>query len=220
MNGGENGIGGPEIRVRLILAIAILTEQIDIRCDTEGQACHQLPLEGAVGATEEVEAGAIGPQRTTEAAHAETAANSNLQGVGQRIVIGEIDHVGDDLIAAGCSEGASAVERSVVLREGEFVLQAKAFGPFVTDRDCADGTVVGIHLGVEDCRGRHGRHAIASLAIPAATQPQIPAIAGQCRRRESRGGNSRHGEQTKFHFSTLAENTDRQGPPTDLSEPM
>src|SRR5689334_8765551 len=107
-----------------------------------------------------------------------------------------------------------------MLGEGEFVLQTPAFGPFETHRYGAYGAVLGVDLLIEDRGRRHGLHAIAGLAIPTATQTQIPAIAGHCRRSQCRGGDCRHGEQTKFHFSTLAKNTDRRGPPTNLSEPM
>jgi hypothetical protein len=150
MDRRQVGIGGHQIRVRLILAIAIFTEQIDVGGDADGQARHQLPLEGTVGATEEIEIGAVGPQRTAEAANPKTAAQSQLKGVADGKVIGEVDHVGNDLVAPRCSLDARAVERGVVLREGELILQAEAFGPFVADRDCADGTILGIHLGVEE----------------------------------------------------------------------
>ncbi len=44
----------------------------------------------------------------------------------------------------------------------------------------------------------------AFLLVPATGQTQIPALACHGRCAESRGGNSRHGEHSKFHVSTLA----------------
>ncbi len=212
MDRGECGVGGVEIQIHLILAIAVFAEQIHIRRDGNRQAGDHLPLEAALAATEDVELGAGGAQRAAETAHAQTAADRELPRVAQRDVIRQVDHVGGNLVTAG---GAARAGRNVMLGVGDFIFQAPTgVGPGIADRNCTDG-IVGVvdHVPTKLGVGTDLPLAHRVLAIPATTQARMPAIASHGRRAESRGGNGRHGEQTKLHFSTLAENPNGGGTP-------
>src|SRR4051812_11622686 len=158
-----------------------------------------------MAAAEDVEAGADRTQRTAEAANADATTQGELPRIAQRDVVGQVDHVGGDLIATGGVERAGAIQRGVMLGEGELVLQAPAFGPLVAHGHDADGAVLRIDLCTAARKGASGGFdSITDLIVPAATKAQIPTVSGHCRCAESRGGNSRHGEHTKLHFSTLA----------------
>ena len=220
VDGSQIEVGRTEVVARLVLAIAILAEQIDIRRNADRKAGDRLPLESAGGAAEDIEAGAVGAQRTADTADAEAAADRELPRIAQRNIVQQVDHVGGDLVAAAGAgwRDTRRAQRQIMLGEGHLVFQAPAFGPFVTDGDRADEIVVGIGLLAEG-GSLNGCAANSRLIVPTTAQTQVPAVTGQGRRAESRGGNSRHGEQTKFHFSTLAKNTDGQVPPP-ICKPM
>jgi hypothetical protein len=214
VDGSKIEIGRSEIVVRLILAIAILAEQIHIWRYGDREASNGLPLEGAVSAAEDIEGRAIGAERAADTADTDTAADRELPRVAQGKIVQQVQHVGGDLVAAGGGGG-----RQIMLGEGHLVFQAPAgVGPFIADGDRADEIVVGVGLLAEQSGSRNGSAANSGLVIPTATQTQIPAVAGQGRRAESRGGNSRHGEQTKFHVFTLAKKIKRRGAPRPIPQ--
>src|SRR5471030_1629945 len=99
--------------------------------------------------------------------------------------------------------------------EGYFVFEPPArIGPGIANRKGADGAVLRGGLA-QNCIITRLSDDEAGLVVPTTTKTQIPAIAGQGGRAECGGGDSRHGEQTELHFSTLAKNIDRQVSPAN-----
>jgi len=217
VDGAEDGVGRSQIGVGLILAIAIFAEQIHVRRDRHRQARDGLPLEGAVAAAEDVEVGAGGAQRAAIAADAQTATDRELHRVSDGEIVHQVDHVRRDLVAAGGSVGTRTVQADVVLCEGKLVFETKAAFKGIAHRNGADGIIAGADLGVQQARRRDRGDAIACLAVPTTAKTQIPAFCGHRRRTESRGGDSRHGDQTKLHFSNPRSKYRRAGNPPPIS---
>ncbi len=117
-----------------------------------------------------------------------------LPGVAQRDVIEQVDQVGGDAVIA-----RQRLVGEIVRGVADFIFQAPAAGPGITEGDHADGAVLGAGgtgIGGE-ADGGDGR---ALLVVPAAADSQIPAFTRHRRCTESRGGNSRHGKHTELHF--------------------
>jgi hypothetical protein len=114
---GEAGVRRAEVGIQFVFAEAILAEQIHIGRHADRKAGDQLPLEAAMAAAEDVEAGAVGAQRAAEAADAETTAQRDLPVLGDRDVIHQVDHVGGDLVATAGGEHTGAIELGIMLRE-------------------------------------------------------------------------------------------------------